>query len=597
MKKHIFTFLVLILAAPWLFAGTVTPAADIPAYYTSLNNKSAANLWTAVSSVAAKNRGNLGYDGLYNAYIKTDSYPADSVGKAGMVWDMYSECGYEHNQRKCGSYSSECDCYNREHSIPKSWFGGSTSGIGCDIFHVVPTDGKVNGMRSAYVYGEVKGNPEYTSYSGHKKGTGAAIINARKTICAEAGSTTSCSAGTVFEPVDQYKGDFARGYMGVMASWNKDMTKAEGSNFFQSSYSASTNYGLTAYGVALLMKWHREDPVSQKEIDRNNGIQETQGNRNPFIDYPYLAEYIWGEHAGETVDMSLLMSSSDIDFVPGVSDGRRGGDVPPLPGETKYGVTWSVNGEELQTDSVMEGRKPTEMPATPTSCSSESNVFVGWTDEPIEVVQDEAPAVLYTKLTDFPAMMEDVTYYAVFAQPVMSEVSLPTTYIFDADHQDGWTNTATAKGSYWLLETGKYIISPEIDLAQLDSIIVKMRTYGGTQNDQLDIYKQDGKLTTITATASSSMTEYTWMNNLYIAGISTITFASDYGQNKGIGIQSIIIKAGSGSEVYVRYITSCQTSAIENTQISTNYEKILRDGRLLIRINGEIYSITGQKIE
>ena len=597
MKKHFITFLVLILAAPWLFAGTVTPAADIPAYYTSLNNKSAANLWTAVSSVAAKNRGNLGYDGLYNAYIKTDSYPADSVGKAGMVWDMYSECGYEHNQRKCGSYSSECDCYNREHSIPKSWFGGSTSGIGCDIFHVVPTDGKVNGMRSAYVYGEVKGNPEYTSYSGHKKGTGAAIVNARKTICAEAGSTTPCSAGTVFEPVDQYKGDFARGYMGVMASWNKDMTKAEGSNFFQSSYSASTNYGLTAYGVALLMKWHREDPVSQKEIDRNNGIQETQGNRNPFIDYPYLAEYIWGEHAGETVDMSLLMSSSDIDFVPGVSDGRRGGDVPPLPGETKYGVTWSVNGEELQIDSVMEGRKPTEMPATPTSCSSESNVFVGWTDEPIEVVQDEAPAVLYTKLTDFPAMMEDVTYYAVFAQPVMSEVSLPTTYIFDADHQDGWTNTATAKGSFWLLETGKYIISPEIDLAQLDSIIVKMRTYGGTQNDQLDIYEQDGKLTTITATAGSSMTEYTWMNNLYIAGISTITFASDYGQNKGIGIQSIIIKAGSVSEVYVRYITSCQISAIENTQISTNYEKILRDGRLLIRINGEIYSITGQKIE
>ena len=218
MNKHIFTFLVLILAAPWLFAGTVTPAADIPAYYTSLNNKSAANLWTAVSSVAAKNRGNLGYDGLYTAYIKTDSYPADSVGKAGKVWDMYSNCGYTHNQRKCGTYSDECDCYNREHSIPKSWFGGTTSGIGCDIFHVVPTDGKVNGMRSAYVYGEVKGSPEYTSLSGHKKGTGAAIVNARKTICAAAGSTTSCSAGTVFEPVDQYKGDFARGYMGVMAA-------------------------------------------------------------------------------------------------------------------------------------------------------------------------------------------------------------------------------------------------------------------------------------------------------------------------------------------------------------------------------------------
>jgi hypothetical protein len=176
-------------------------------------------------------------------------------------------------------------------------------------------------------------------------------------------------------------------------------------------------------------------------------------------------------------------------------------------------------------------------------------------------------------------------------------VSLPTTYIFDADHQDGWTNTATAKGSYWLLETGKYIISPEIDLAQLDSIIVKMRTYGGTQNDQLDIYEQDGKLTTITATAGSSMTEYTWMNNLYIAGISTITFASDYGQNKGIGIQSIIIKAGSVSEVYVRYITSCQTSAVENAQISTEIHKILRDGQLLIVVGDQIYTSTGQRIK
>ena len=598
MKKHIITFLALLLAAPWIFAGTVTPAADIPAYYTSLNNKSAANLWTAVSAVAAKNRGNLGYDGLYNAYIKTDSYPADSVGKAGKVWDMYSNCGYTHNQRKCGSYSSECDCYNREHSIPKSWFGGSTSGIGCDIFHVVPTDGKVNGMRSAYVYGEVKGNPEYTSYSGHKKGTGAAIINARKTICAEAGSTTPCSAGTVFEPVDQYKGDFARGYMGVMASWNKDMTKAEGSNFFQSSYSASTNYGLTAYGVALLMKWHREDPVSQKEIDRNNGIQQTQGNRNPFIDYPYLAEYIWGEHAGETVDLAQLVPSTDAAFVPGVSNGWRDGVVPPQPGVTKHGVTWSVNGEEMQTDSVAENQKPASLPDEPVSCSSESPVFMGWTNASIEGTQDDAPAVLYTKLADFPAVTADVTYYAVFAQLAISEESLPTTYIFDADHQDGWTNTATSKGSYWLLEQGKSIVSPEIDLAQLNSIVVKMRTYGGASYNELNIYEADGQLATMTATSGSTMTEYTWINNLYIAGISALTFASDYGQNKGIGIQSITINAGSASDIYIRYITTCQQgSEVQLIETDAPARKILVGGQIFILLGEELYNLTGQKVK
>ena len=599
MKKHCLTFLALLCAAQMALAAAVTTPANIPSYYATVDGKSGSNLWSAVSSVAAKNRGNLGYDGLYNAYIKTDSYPADSVGKAGKVWDMYSNCGYTHNQRKCGSYSDECDCYNREHSIPKSWFGGTTSGIGCDIFHVVPTDGKVNGMRSAYVYGEVKGSPEYTSLSGHKKGTGAAIVNERKTICAAAGSSTPCSAGTVFEPVDQYKGDFARGYMGTMASWNKDMTKAEGSNFFQSSYSAATNYGLTAYGVALLMKWHREDPVSQKEIDRNNGIQETQGNRNPFIDYPYLAEYIWGEHAGETVDMSHLMSSSDADFVPGVSNGWRDGEVPPLPGVTKYGVTWSVNGEELRTDSVQEGFKPNALPAEPTSCSTESPVFVGWTTAPISGTQDDAPAVLYTKLADFPAGMEDVTYYAVFAQLAISEESLPTTYIFDADHQEGWTNTATSKGSYWLLESGKSIVSPEIDLAQLDSIIMKMRTYGGASYNELDIYEADGQLATMTATSGSTMTEYIWVNNLYIAGISALTFASDYGQNKGIGIQSITIKAGSASEIYVRYLTSCgePTEAIQTSVVTPCATKILRDGQLLIVIGDQIYNVMGQKVQ
>lgn len=375
------------------------------------------------------------------------------------------------------------------------------------------------------------------------------------------------------------------------------MTQAEGAKFFKSSFTAATNYGLTAYGVALLMKWHREDPVSQKEIDRNNGIQATQGNRNPFIDYPYLAEYIWGEHAGETIDMSHMMSSSDIDFVPGVSDGWRSGVVPPKPGVQRYGVTWSVNGEEMQTDSVAENQKPVSLPAEPESCSTESNVFVGWTNTAIDGTQDDAPAVLYTRLADFPAVTTDITYYAVFAQSVMSEVSLPTTYIFDGDHQEDWTNTATAKGSYWLLETGKSIVSPEIDLAQLNSIVVKMRTYGGSQYDQLDIYEADGKLATMTATEGSSMTEYTWNNNLYIAGISALTFASDYGQNKGIGIQSITINAGSASEIYTRFITSCQSgSEVQLVETDQPARKILVGGQIFILVGEEMYTTTGQKV-
>ena len=101
---------------------------------------------------------------------------------------------------------------------------------------------------------------------------------------------------------------------------------------FSGQYTEAGHWGLTEYGLALLIKWHRADPVSRKEIDRNNGIQTTQGNRNPFIDYPYLVEYIWGEHAGETLSLSKLMPSSDPDFIPGVSDGSRHDTVPPVEG-------------------------------------------------------------------------------------------------------------------------------------------------------------------------------------------------------------------------------------------------------------------------
>ena len=271
-----------------------------------------------------------------------------------------------------------------------------------------------------------------------------------------------------------------------------------------------------------------------------------------------------------------------------------------MPVQTvKHGVTWSVNGEEMQTDSVQENQKPASLPDEPASCSEESPVFIGWTTAPIVGTQDDAPAVIYKAIADFPAVTADVTYYAVFAQAVMSEVSLPTTYFYDKDNTEGWTNNnAPWKNSYWLLETGTSIVSPQIDLAQLDSIVVKMRTYGGTQCNQLDIYEEDGKLASLTATKGSTMTEYTWVNNLYIAGISTLTFSSNYGSGKGIGIQSIKIKAGSASEIYVRYITSCggATEAIQTSVTMPRATKIFRNGQLYIEIGNELYNITGQRL-
>ena len=591
MKKHFLSILALVTMVQMSLAAIVTPAGQIPDYWANADGKSGAELWQAVSAATNKGYSSIGYKGLYAAYKKTDVYPADSTGKAGKIWDMYGECVFEPNNT-CGSYSGVCDCYNREHSIPQSWWGGGTGGIGNDIFHVLPTDGKINGVRSNFEYGVVNGG---TDWKGNKHGSAGSWSTDRKTIASAAGETVQGS-GTVFEPKNQYKGDWARGIMGTIVKWQQSNI-TQGNNFFSGSYTPSNYFGLTKKAVVLLMKWHREDPVSQKEIDRNNGIQQTQGNRNPFIDYPYLAEYIWGEHAGETVNLYMLMPSCDPEFIPGVSNGWRGGDVPPTP-KAKYGVNWSVNGEVVRVDSIWEAETITVLPATPVSCSSESNVFVGWTNAAIDSVSDEAPAVLYTKESEFPGVTADVTYYAVFAALAEMEPSLPAYYTFDAEHQNGWTCTAPNKGSYWLLESGKTIVSPVVELMGLNKITVNMRTYGGSQYDQLDITTETGKLTSIEATNGSTLTDYVWVNNLYIAGTTTLTFSSDYGTNKGIGIASITIEGTGAEDIYVRYITSCQDpQEVEMVVEQGVARKMLVGGQIYILVGEQLFTITGQRVK
>lgn len=310
MKRILF---LLVVSAGILFANA---APKDPNRYASLDGKSGETLFNTLSDVTNVGFKTLGYDGLWTAFNQTDVYPQGDPN-AGKIWDMYGECT-EFKKGRCGNYSSECDCYNREHSIPKSWFGGSTGGIGCDIFHLVPTDGKVNGMRSNYVFGEVKNSEATYKYNGNKLGPNA----------------FPGGDGIAFEPLDEYKGDFARGYMGTMVKWlAKNMNQKEGGDMFTCNYTSAGGYGLTKYSIELLMKWHREDPVSEKEIMRNDGIEATQGNRNPFIDYPYLAEYFWGVKKGEKLTLGQLMPSYDKDFEPGKSNGYREGWVKPTDDE------------------------------------------------------------------------------------------------------------------------------------------------------------------------------------------------------------------------------------------------------------------------
>ena len=246
-----------------LFSGMLW--AQIPeGYYASAEGKSGQELRMALHNIIKKHHA-VGYSSLGDYYGYTD------LDENQKIIDIYSNQHYTLNQTG-GSGSSEGNGWNKEHTWPQSWFGSGTPKS--DIFHVYPTDAKVNNMRSNYPYAEVK-NVTFTSSNGCKLGT----------------SKTEGYSGKAFEPADQYKGDIARTYFYMTTRYYTE----DGSW----KTSAMTNKcEIEPWAMKMLLEWNKKDPVSQKEIDRNNAIYNfVQYNRNPFIDHPEYAEMIWGDGA------------------------------------------------------------------------------------------------------------------------------------------------------------------------------------------------------------------------------------------------------------------------------------------------------------
>ena len=586
-------------------AKSVTPANELPTYYKDMQGKSGKNLFDAVHVIAKVGYSSLGYDGLWSAYQYTD------LRDNGYVWDMYSDCTWKSlSSNRCGNYSTECDCFNREHSIPKSWYGDTKSGPGCDIFHLVPTDGKVNGMRSNYAFGEVS-SASYNKH-GNKLGTAKNItIVHGKTIAGNEGATISAS-GTVFEPRDEYKGDFARGYFGALIRWAGDhqtFSDGYGGTMFSNGYTESSLYGFTKYGVALLMKWHRQDPVSQKEIDRNNGIQQTQGNRNPFIDYPYLAEYIWGEKAGETLDLSKLITAYDSRFVLGESNGSLEGGSTVDPVE-KCSVTWYVNGEVYTvgnpTTSVNKGGVVYQLPTAPKSCDEISTQFVGWSEYVIDGAQDDVPSDLFSTADDAPEISQNTAFHAVFAQLTEEEgpVADSPCLAMNLNSQEGWTLSGLIKDTkHWRVVKNAYIESPQLDLANITSIVVNLRTYGGSSYKTLEFSMNGTKVGEINAT-TNKLKDYTWTPSSTLSGAGKLRFDSNTNTtDNGPALSSITINLNTGTPsviyVYSRYITSCEGTSVESVKVEKPAQKgrkILRDGKLMIEYNGVYYNTLGVQL-
>jgi len=167
-----------------------------------------------------------------------------------------------------------------------------------DAFHVMPTDGKVNGQRSNLPYGECSKGESAGSKALGRKGK----------------SSFSGYSGDVFEPDDEFKGDLARNYFYMITCYRTaSFTQSKDAKVMFTT--SNGHAAFTTYGINLLLKWHRQDPVSQKEIDRNNAVYKHQKNRNPYIDYPCLVEYIWGSKSTLMLDLSQIMSSDNEKFL------------------------------------------------------------------------------------------------------------------------------------------------------------------------------------------------------------------------------------------------------------------------------------------
>lgn len=258
-----------------VFLITSVAFGQAPAGYYNTATSTGYTLKTQLYNII-KGHTDRGYSGLWTTYSTSDrdnQYENDNT-----IMDIYSEnptgtdpYTFIYGTEQCGTYANEGDCYNREHIIPQSVFAEAAPMVS-DAHFIPPTDGKVNGIRSNYPHGKVSAS-SYVSRNGSKLGT----------------SAVSGYTGTVFEPIDAFKGDIARMYFYFATRYENTVA-----GYSYAMFNRTSNQVFTPAFLTILLQWHANDPVSAREIARNNAIYARQGNRNPFIDNPNYVNLIWG---------------------------------------------------------------------------------------------------------------------------------------------------------------------------------------------------------------------------------------------------------------------------------------------------------------
>jgi endonuclease I len=350
---------------------------------------------------------NQGYGALWGFYsnYELDSYYEND----GTILDIYSEnptgsdpYNFSRGDDQCGNYNGEGVCYNREHSFPKSWFDDGQP-MYSDVHHLFPTDGQVNGQRGNFPYGEV-GSISFESENGSLKGSARSGLG---------------YSGTVFEPIDEFKGDLARAYFYMATRYEDILT-----NWSSPMLDGSDDQVYEEWALDMLVTWHQNDPVSQKEIDRNNNAYSYQGNRNPFVDHPEWVNTIWGD--GSVMPSITLSNMSGFDF----------GTIPA--GSSSAAFSYQVTGSYLESNITVTVESPFEL-------SLDDNE---WSNQ---VIVSQTSATINQSNTVYVRFSPIVTNSATYSKSINHSATNATTVQLSLSGVEG-TSTSTGSGDLFFSE-------------------------------------------------------------------------------------------------------------------------------------------------
>ena len=274
----------ILLSMMVLTAAVQTVRADIPmGYYQTLDGKCGEELKTAIHNLVSNNVSMLSY-GSGNEHTWWGFYVTDYImnGSRRQVVDRYSN-----EVRYFGNRDSSVSGMNIEHSFPKSWWGGSSNNAYKDLYNLMPCEKNINTSKSNYGMGVVT---SVTTDNGCTKvGTGA-------------------GGKKLWEPANKWKGEFARGYMYMATAYQNFTWEGQALNSLQQGAYPT----LQKWASDLYIDWAEGDPVDQMEIDRNQAVAGIQGNRNPFVDFPNLMHYVWGDSIDRPLNLKTTVKAGQV---------------------------------------------------------------------------------------------------------------------------------------------------------------------------------------------------------------------------------------------------------------------------------------------